>query len=304
MNKFKRSAFGVKFALVLVGFIIVSSVVADNHQESKSGVKVESIRDGLYMLQAKGGNVGVFIGEDGVFVIDDGYQEVGPAILSAIQTITPQPVSYLVNTHWHGDHTGGNEHIGKSGATIVAHDNVRALLKSGSRLEIFNTDYPGLPPVALPKITYNDAMTFHWNGDTVVLQHYANAHTNGDGVIFFEKANVVHTGDVFFNGFYPFIDAEHGGSIKGMIKAVDAILARSNDKTLIIPGHGPLSSKKELQNYREMLNKAVQLIEPLKKQGLSMAEVIERKPTQPLDAKWGKGFLSPDLWTRIVYNAL
>jgi glyoxylase-like metal-dependent hydrolase (beta-lactamase superfamily II) len=225
-------------------------------------------------------------------------------ILKAISAVTDKPVRFLVNTHWHGDHTGGNENIGKGGAIIVAHDNVRKRLAKGQFMKAFNANIPPSPPKALPVITFADSVTFHWNNETLEVLHPKSAHTDGDAVIYFKTTNVVHVGDLFFNGIYPFIDAESGGSMAGVIAGVDEVLERIDDDTKVIPGHGPLGNKSDLKAYRDMLATVHERMTELIKEGKNIDEIVAAKPTADYDAKWGAGFLNPDRWVQIVYAAM
>ncbi|MCH8960879.1 MAG: MBL fold metallo-hydrolase, partial [Bacteroidetes bacterium] len=211
---------------------------------------------------------------------------------------------FVVNTHWHFDHTGGNENMGAAGAILVAHENVRARMSVDQFMKAFDRAVPASPPGALPVITFTDAMTFHWNGDDLHVFHVDPAHTDGDAIIHFKGANAVHMGDTYFSGMYPFIDVGSGGSIDGMIAAADEVLALADDATKIIPGHGPLSNKAELHAYRDMLATARDRIHALISEGKSQEEVVAAKPTSDLDAEWGGGFMQPDVWVGIVYASM
>ncbi len=279
--------------------LLSTAAVADNEKT----VKTVKVTDSIYVLMAGGGNVGLLVGDDGAFVIDDDYAPMADELKAAIAKVTDKPVAFLVNTHWHGDHTGGNTAMGSSGAIIVAHENVRARLKSGGEIKAFKMVTPPAPAAALPVITFADEIRFHWNGQALDVKHVAPAHTDGDAVIYFTDSNVLHTGDVFFNGIYPFIDADSGGSARGVIAAVDQLLAMIDGQTKIIPGHGPVASRQDLVAYREMLNTNVEAIAALKAKGMTVDEVVAAKPTASYDAKWG-GFLEPDMWVKIVYQAL
>ncbi len=217
----------------------------------------------VYMIKGDGGNIGLCIGEDGTFLIDDQYAPLTEKILAAIKAVGGSHPKFLINTHYHGDHTGGNEKLGKGGTLIFSHDNVRERLSMGSFIEAFNMKRPGLAAEGLPVVTFSEDITFHLNGDTIRASHVPHAHTDGDSFIFFKEANVIHAGDFFFNGFYPFIDVDHGGSLKGMIKAVDHVLALAHGKTKIIAGHGPLADKAELGGYRQMLATAYECLSKL-----------------------------------------
>ncbi len=267
-------------------------------------IEVVDVAEGVYMLLGSGGNIGVSAGDDGVFVIDDQYAPLTEKILAAIATVSDKPVRFVVNTHWHGDHTGGNENMGAAGAIIVAHENVRVRMSAEQFLEAFNNRVPPAPEAARPVITFTDAMTFHWNDDELHVFHVDPAHTDGDAIIHFKGANAVHMGDTYFSGMYPFIDVSTGGSIDGMIAAADEVLARIDDATKIIPGHGPLSNKAELRAYHDMLATVRDRVHKLISEGKSQEEVVAAKPTSDLDAEWGGGFMQPDVWVGIVYASM
>jgi len=271
---------------------------------SKVQIKTIPVAEGVYMLAGRGGNIGLFVGQDGAFLIDDQYAPLTDKILEAYSAVTDKPVRFLVNTHWHGDHTGGNENIGKGGTIIVAHDNVRKRLAKGQFMKVFNANIPPAPPKALPVITFADGVTFHWNNETLEVVHSKSAHTDGDAVVYFKSANVVHVGDLFFNGIYPFIDAGSGGSLEGVIAGVDDVLGRIDDNTKVIPGHGPLGNKVDLKAYRDMLATVHGRMTALIKEGKNIDEIVAAKPTADYDAKWGGGFLKPDKWVKIVYSVM
>ena len=216
-------------------------------------VKVVPVAPGVYMLEGLGGNIGLSVGKDDAFIIDDQYAPLSAKIKAAVATVTPKPVRFVVNTHWHFDHVGGNEAMAGSGAIIFAHENTRRRMSSDQFIAAFNRKVPASPTAALPVITFSDTITFYTNDDTVRTFHVANAHTDGDAIIFFTKANVVHMGDTFFNGRYPLIDVSTGGSLPGMIAAANQGLAMTNAETRFIPGHGPLATRADLVRYRDML---------------------------------------------------
>ena len=269
-------------------------------------VQIETIHvsGNVYMLVGSGGNLGLSVGDDGAFLIDDQFAPLTEKILAAIQSLTESNVQFLINTHWHGDHTGGNENLGKTGAIIVAHENVRKQMTVDHFLAAFNSTTPASPESALPVVTFTESVTFHWNADEIRVFHVDPAHTDGDSVIHFKKANVIHAGDVFFNGMYPFIDTSTGGNLNGMISAAKIILALATDETKIIPGHGPLATRADLEGYYEMLVTARDLIKEQVDAGKTRDEVIAAKPTASLDAAWGGGFLPPDMWVGIVYDGM
>ena len=293
----------MKKLFVMIGCLLATGAFA---QQDFSKVQIETIpvAKGVYMLVGSGGNLGLSVGEDGVFLIDDQYAPLTVKILKAISAVTDKPVRFLVNTHWHMDHTGGNENIGKGGAIIIAHDNVRRRLAKGQFMKAFNVEIPPAPPKALPVITFTDRVTFHWNNETLEVWHPKPAHTDGDAVIYFKNANVVHVGDLLFNGIYPFIDAGSGGSFEGVIAGVDEVLGRIDGNTKVIPGHGPLGNKADLEAYREMLVTVHARITKLIKAGKNIDEIVAAKPTADYDAKWGGGFLKPDQWVKIACSVM
>ena len=277
-----------------------------NAAQDFSKVKVETIplTDKIYMLKGSGGNIGLFAGKDGVFMIDDQFAPLTLKILAAIKKITPDPVRLLLNTHWHFDHSGGNENMGKAGATIISHDNVRKLMSAPQELKAFGMKVPAAPKGALPIMTFSNDTTIHLDGETILIRHLPNAHTNGDSFVQFKKANVIHTGDTFFNGFYPFIDTEHGGSIAGMIKAANTILSIADDKTKIIPGHGPLADKAKLIAFRDMLKGVEKLSIAARAKKQPYDELALSTPVKKIEANWGNGFLNTKTFLKIVYSGM
>jgi len=267
-------------------------------------IKSEKVAEGLYMLTGRGGNIGLSVGKSGAFVIDDQYAPLTDKILAAIKAITPDPVRFVVNTHWHSDHTGGNESMGKAGAFVVAHENVRKRMSSEQFVTLLQRKVPASPEAALPVVTFAESITFWWNDDEVRVFHMPPSHTDGDAVVRFVKADVVHAGDTFFNGGYPVIDTSSGGGIDGMIAVADRLLAATTDTTRIIPGHGPLATRSDLQAYRDVLKAVRDRVARLKAEGNSRDAVIAAKPTADFDAKWGQGFIKPDLITGVVYDSI
>jgi cyclase len=278
-----------------------ASVVA-----AEDAVPIETIpvADGIYMLTGHGGNIAVSTGKNGTVVIDDQYAVQAEVIRQAITDLSADPVKFLINTHWHSDHTGGNERMGSAGAIIVAHENVRRRLSTDQMIEFFHAARPASPDIALPVVSFSRDVTFHFNGDEIHVFHVSNAHTDGDAVVHFRHANVIHTGDVFFNALYPFIDTGSGGSIGGMIAAVERILEIANGETRIIPGHGALSDKRGLVDYREMLRLTRRAIAQLIIGGNSVEQTVLARPTAAFDAIWGNGFLKPDVFVRMVYDSI
>lgn len=275
-------------------------------QQNFDAVQIETtkVADGVYMLTGSGGNIGMLAGEDGVILIDDQFAPLTPKITAAIRALSDKPVRFLLNTHWHFDHTGGNENFGNAGAVIVAQENVYKRMSTEQFIEFFKMKLPPSPQAALPVITFTDAITFRLNGDELNGYHVRRAHTDGDMIVRLRRANVVHMGDVFFAYMYPFIDSGSGGSVRGVLAAVDGVLATIDEKTRIIPGHGPLAGKSDLRAYRDMLYKVTNEISRQIKAKKTLEQVIAAKPTQEFDAVWGKGFLKPEQFVEIVYKSL
>ncbi|MEH6823456.1 MAG: MBL fold metallo-hydrolase [Motiliproteus sp.] len=267
-------------------------------------VQAQPVADQLYMLQGQGGNIGLFTGPDGTFMIDDQFAPLTEKILHAASKVGGEMPRILINTHFHGDHTGGNEHFGQRGALIIGHDNVRSRLQQGTLIKAFSMKTLPQEGSALPVLSFTESIRVHLNDETIEIFHLPRAHTDGDSVVHFTGRNVIHTGDLFFNGFYPFIDVDHGGSLSGMIAGVDRILALADDDTLIIPGHGPLARKPQLQAYRTMLGTAYERLKALHVQGKSLPQVLAAQPLADLEPLWGKGFLAGTRWIEIVYPGL
>lgn len=275
-------------------------------QQDFSGVTIEAtpIRDGLYLITGRGGNIVASTGEDGTFLVDDQYAPLTGRIQAALDAITDKPVRFVINTHWHGDHVGGNENFAEAGAVIVAHKNVRQRMGSEQFMAVFNRTVPASPAKALPVVTFTDSVSLHLNGDDVRVIHVAAAHTDGDALVHFENANVLHMGDIYFNGMYPFIDIGSGGGIDGVIAAVERALALANEDTVVVPGHGAISNPAELATYGEMLRGFRDRIAALRAEGKSLEEVVAAQPTAEFDERLGGGFIPPARLVGSIYNSL
>jgi len=294
----------VKNTLVALALAALSfGALAQQRNFDAVQIKTTKVADGIYMLEGEGGNIGVSAGEDGVFLIDDQFAPLTPKITAAVRAISDQPIRFLINTHWHGDHVGGNENFGKAGVVIVAHDNVYKRMSVGGAIQLLKQNYAPAPKAALPVISFSETATFHLNGDDVTSIHLPPAHTDGDSLVRFAKANVIHSGDVFAAYRYPFIDVESGGSVKGVLRAIDRLLPMLDDDTKLIPGHGGLSGKKDVLAYRKMIATVVGRIEPMARSGKTLQQVLAAKPTREFDEEWGK-FRKPDAFVEIVYNGL
>src|SRR5687767_9426784 len=295
-----RTLLGVAVA---VGLLPLSRLHAQPDL-SQVQVKVVPVAAGVYMLEGGGGNIGLSVGTDDTFIIDDQYAPMTERVKAAVATVTSKPIRFVVNTHWHDDHTGGNEAMAGSGALIFAHENVRRRMSTEQFLAAFNNRVPASPAGALPVVTFTDTISFYLNGDTIQTVHVRNAHTDGDAIIFFRRANVIHMGDTYFNGMYPFLDVSTGGSVTGMIAAANQALAMSNASTRFIPGHGPIATRADLIRYRDMMVTVRDRITRLVNQRRTLPQVTAAKPLADLDAQWGKGFLKPEMFLSIVYESL
>jgi len=289
-----------------VSFLFSLSITAEEAEKPSPEFSTLELRPGIFMLSGVGGfvggNVGLSIGEDGVILIDDAMPPFLEKMKNAIKSITDKPVNYLINTHVHADHTGNNAAMGADGAVIVAHKNLRHhMLEKGVQTQ---KGMQPAPKTALPVITFSHAMSFHLNGDDAEIFHVENAHTNGDAVIKFKNANVIHTGDTFFNGIFPFIDINNGGSVNGFIAAQTRILEQSDSKTKIIPGHGPLANKADLRKAVNMLIEAKKLISYQIAKDKTEDEVVEANPLKKYHAKWNWAFITTEKMTRQVYKSL
>ena len=302
MNTLNKSIFATLLLLVSA----TTGTQADTATDKFTNVSIDTIKvaDGIYMLMGRGGNIGVSAGEDGVFMIDDQFSPLTSKIKTAIREISDKPVRFVLNTHWHSDHTGGNENLGNEGVVIIAHDNVRERMTKDGFIEGLNKKMPASPQAALPVITFNDRVTFHLNKQEIEVAHRSNAHTDGDSIVVFKTANVIHMGDTFFNGLYPFIDASSKGSVKGVIDTANHVLGMVDYRAKIIPGHGPLGDKQALLEYRDMLVTVRDRMQKLMGQGKTIEEIIALKPNADFDETWGKAFLKPDAFLRILHAAM
>ena len=286
-----------KILILFITFITIKV----NAQEGEVIISTEKLTDNIYVLKGRGGNIGVFVGENEVFMIDDQFAPLTQKILSAIKQITPKPVTYLVNTHWHGDHTGGNLNMQKEGATIISHKNVRKRMSTNQF--ILGRDVPASPKEALPILTFSEDMQLYLNGEEIMVTHIHNAHTDGDALVYFTNSNVLHVGDAYFQGKFPFIDINSGGSIDGYIKGIEKMLILADNDTKIIPGHGNVTNKKELKEYLKMLLDVKEIILNKKRKGVSLEEI---KKDEKLIQKYKSfnGWITEDKIKEAVYKSL
>lgn len=291
----------VPIVALALGLGLTASLAA---QEAQPTLTSEEVAEGVYALFGEGGTIGLMIGDDAVFLIDDQFAPVTPAIRAEVAKHTDQPIRFVVNTHWHPDHTGGNEVLGEAGSVVIAHDNVRRRLSNEQFIEFFQRAVPASPVGALPVVTFNDEVTFHINGDTVRVFHVPRAHTDGDAIVLFERANVAHMGDTYFTDRYPFIDLSSGGSAPGLLAAVERVLAETSASTSYVSGHGPVGDRAALEAYRDMLRTAIDRVRALVDEGKSLEEVQAARPMADHDATWGSGFVQPDDFLAFVYRSL
>lgn len=289
--------------VVAVPFLLALAVVDPLYAQQQVEVAATEVAPGIYMITGRGGNMAVSTGEDGVFVIDDQYAPLTERIVAAIRSFSEEPIRFVINTHWHGDHTGGNENLGEMGALIVAHDNVRRRMSVGGFLEALDVQVDPAAEGALPVVTFGRDVTFHLNGLEIHAFHVEHAHTDGDAVVLFRGADVIHMGDVYFNGRYPFVDVSSGGSLDGVISATRGVLELIGDETRVIPGHGPLSDKAELADYLSMLTQVRANVEALIERGLDREAVIAARPSAEWDSTWGARF-PPERFIGILYDDL
>jgi len=268
-------------------------------------LQLHKLRGNVTVIEGSRGNIAVLTGADGKVFVDAGIAATRPRVLDAANSLSQDPIKHLINTHWHFDHTDGNQWLNEQGAAILAHENTHKHLLAAQRVEDWEYNFPSPPLAAVPTEVFSSEKTVRLNRSTLRLKYYGPAHTDGDISVTFAEANIVHVGDTYWNGIYPFIDYSTGGNIDGMIAASDASLAATNNDTIIIPGHGkPVSNKAELKEFRDMLVAIRDNVANLKKQGRSRDETVAAKPTAAFDAKWGQFVIDPGFFTRIVYEGV
>ena len=282
----------------------VSPVVKINEAAAKAEITVQPLRRNISVLTGSGGNITVLTGPAGKLLVDAGIAVSRPRIEAALDGISDSPIKYLINTHWHWDHTDGNEWVHQRGATIIAHENTLKRLSTTTRVEDWSFTFEPWPVDARPTVVFRTDKTLHFDGETIVLRSYGPGHTDGDVTAYFEKADVMALGDIFWNGVYPFIDIATGGSIDGAIRLANRCLAQVTDRTIIVSGHGPVGDRAQLVEFRDMLVAVRKNVARLKKQGKSLDEVLAAKPTAAYDAKWGGFVIDPAFFTRLVYASL
>lgn len=285
---------------ILASATLLVAIATAQAQQGPDWASIEfshtDLGNGIYMLQGRGGNLGLSVGDDGAFLIDDEFPQMASKAVETIAEITDAPVEYLVNTHWHGDHTGGNAVFHSHGSRILAHDNVRVRMAAPGPQQS--------APQALPELTYSEHATLHFNGHDIHLMHVSDAHTDGDTVVHFRNLNVIHTGDVMFNGMYPFIDLDSGGTVSGYIDALKLIANLADEQTQIIPGHGPLAGKEDVQTTIKMLQDTRAAVAPHVAAGKTLEEVLEAQPLAAFDEAYSWAFINGPRFTATLYNDL
>lgn len=285
------------FALLV---LLATAAIAQQRDFSKVEIKATKVAGNVYMLEGSGGNIGVSVGTDGILIVDDQFAPLADKIHAALKGLGDGKLKFVLNTHWHGDHTGGNQAFGAE-APIIAHENVRKRLSSEQH--VFGEAVPASPKEAWPVITFGDRVSVHFNGEEIKVVHFPAGHTDGDSVIFFTGSNVVHMGDDFFAGRFPFVDLESGGSVQGLTEDVGKVLAQIPDDVKVIPGHGPLSTKADLQNFHQMLKETSAIVQARMKAGKSM-EAIQAEGLPEEWKEWGSGFIDTKRWLGNVYESL
>ena len=288
-----------KYLTIALTLALVFPLIAQRNMDAVV-IKPIQVTDNFYMLQGRGGNIGLFLGADGTLMIDDQFAPLAPKIMAVIDSLADKRVTYLINTHWHGDHTGGNAAFATEGATIVAHHNVRERL-STDQIRPFGRTTEAAPKIAWPTLTYSENMQVHINGESVQLIHHHNAHTDGDSFVYFPSMNVLHMGDTFFRGRFPFVDVAMGGSPDGLIAAVEAALMISDEDTKIVPGHGDLSSKQDLSDYMQMLKIMRDRVKRKISDNVALEDIDNEAITNGYE-EWGTGFINAEKYVQMLYS--
>ncbi|MDQ3667033.1 MAG: MBL fold metallo-hydrolase [Acidobacteriota bacterium] len=291
------------FSAFLLPIIFLCTSDAYAQQDfSKVEIKTQKVAGNVYMLEGRGGNIGVSVGSDGILIVDDQYAPLADKIKAALKTLSEGKLKFVLNTHWHGDHTGGNVVFGPE-APVIAHDNVRKRLSTEQRIEVFKTTVPASPKEAWPVITFGQSLSVHFNGEEIKVIHFPQGHTDGDSVIFFTGSNVVHLGDNFFAARFPFVDLESGGTVEGLIRNVGEILSKLPAGVKLIPGHGPISTADDLKLYHRMLIETTDVVRKKMAASKSLAEI--KTEGLPEEWKsWGTGFIKTDVWIETIHRSL
>ena len=291
------------FVFLFLSFLFFTNKISAQRDFSKIEIKAEKLTENIYMLTGSGGNIGVLIGEDGVFMIDSQFGPLSDKISKAIAELSDQPIKYLFNTHWHGDHTGGNENFGKKGALVIAHENVKTRLSTEQKRP-FNRTTPPAPLIARPVITFKKDLSLHLNGEDILVYHFHHGHTDGDAIVYFPKSNIIHMGDTYFKGRFPYIDLNSGGSVQGVLKTINEVLFLADSESKIIPGHGSLSNKEELMEYRDVIVTIQDRVKKAIASEMTLEEIKASNLTKEYDEDWGGGFINSERFVDIIYTDL
>lgn len=283
---------------------LIPGVLQAQQQWDTITVKAQALRGGVFVITGSGGNIGLSVGNDAAFLVDDQFAPLTAKIIAAVAGVTSQPIKFVVNTHWHGDHSGGNENLGKAGALLVAHDNVRRRMSTEQFMAAFNRRTPPSPAAALPVVTFTDSVTFHINGDDLVAFHVPAAHTDGDVIVHFTKANVIHMGDAMMTISYPLVDLSSGGNVAGFITAADRALSVCTTNTIVIPGHGGVTDCAGLREWRTMIATVRDRVRAEMQKSRTLEQIKAAGLTAEFDAKWGKGFIQAPVFVEFVYRSL
>jgi glyoxylase-like metal-dependent hydrolase (beta-lactamase superfamily II) len=290
-----------KFLLLLVLIVFAGAAQAQT-DFSKVQMKATKVAGNVYMLEGAGGNIGVSVGDDGLLIVDDQFAPLADKIRAALKGLADKKLRFILNTHWHGDHTGGNVVFGPA-AKITAHDNVRTRLATEQKSTVFNSTTPASPKEALPVITFDQSLSVHFNGEDIRAIHFPHGHTDGDSVIFFSASNVVHLGDDFFAGRFPFVDLESGGSVEGLVKNIGELVNKIPADAKLIPGHGPISTLDDLKSYHRMLQQTTEIV----RGKITAGKTLDQIKTEGLPDEWkpwGTGFIKTDRWVETIYKSL
>ena len=293
----------MRIIIAIVLLVLVVPFVASAQDDfSKVEIKATKVNGNVYVLEGAGGNIGVSVGPDGILIVDDQFAPLAEKIRAALKTLGEGKLKFILNTHWHGDHTGGNAEFGRE-APIIAHDNVRKRLSTEQRLELFKQTVPASPKEALPVITFDQSLSVHFNGEEIRVIHFPHGHTDGDSVIFFTNSNVIHMGDDFFAGRFPFVDLDSGGSVVGLTKNIAEIIPKIPAGAKLIPGHGPVSTVDDLKAYHRMLMETTEIV----RKQMTAKKTLDQIKKEGLPAEWkswGEGFIKTDVWLELVYRSL
>ena len=292
----------MKSIVALLLLLVAPLLVIAQEDYSKVEIKATKVNGNVYMLEGAGGNIGVSVGPDGILIVDDQFAPLAEKIKAALKTLGDGKLKFILNTHWHGDHTGGNAPLGRE-APIIAHDNVRKRLSTEQRIEFFKMTIPASPNEALPVITFDNSLSVHFNGEEIKAIHFPHGHTDGDSVIFFSKSNVVHMGDDFFSGRFPFVDLDSGGSVQGLAKNIGEIIPKIPAGAKLIPGHGPISTIDDLKAFHRMLLETTDVV----RKKMAAKKTLDQIKSEGLPAEWkswGEGFVKTDQWIQLIYADL